>query len=90
MASMMPNFAAPYQGKFQGGEAEHRVETHPLLSVSLTDRLANGLFVLLLEAFLSTVVFLSAGISYCSDVIVIINSEIIQDVTVVSCLPLPL
>jgi len=43
------------------------------LTYGLTDRL----FVLLLEAFLSTLVFFSMSISYRGDVIVIINPYIV-------------
>jgi hypothetical protein len=56
--------------------------------VFLTDRLADRLFVLLFEAFLSTLVFFSMSISHGSDVIIIIDSEIVQDVIIVSCFPL--
>ena len=60
--------------------------THPLLFVFLTYRLANRLFVLLLEAFLGTLILFNAGIPYRGDVVVIINSNVIQDVIVLSCL----
>jgi hypothetical protein len=45
--------------------------------------------VLLLEAFLSTLVFFGMGISHRGDVIVIINSDIVQEVIVISCFPFP-
>jgi hypothetical protein len=57
--------------------------------VSLTYGLADRFFVLLLEAFLSTLVFFGMSISHRGDVIVIINSDIVQEVTVISCFPLP-
>jgi hypothetical protein len=58
--------------------------------VLLTDGLADGLFVLLLEAFLSTLIFFRMAVSYGGNVIVIIDSEIVQDVIVIPCLPLSL
>lgn len=80
---MIPNFAAPYQYDLQSQRDRASGGTYPLLFVSLTYRFTNRLFVFLLEALLGTLVLFSR---YRGDVVVIINSNLIQDVIVLSCL----